>query len=191
MARALNRYGSASSAGAKHGDGASTPLESCKPAGARRSAPEGVRHRDGEPVRREDAGGAQSPGSGGSERMPTQTLWAFRVMLSACQNQTSISASLLCHSQENSQGQYLNRPIMFGVLTQPPGNRQHPALVGGQSPQNVVSQIGCGFGHPAGGTSGIDAAASVRSDGKNIVIALGASSSSKTPGEDAAVEVAK
>ncbi len=64
-------------------------------------------------------------------------------------------------AQENAQRQRLDRGIMFEVITQPLGNRQHP-LADRQRWNNVVGQMGGGFDHPPGVTSGTDAAAFAR-----------------------------
>jgi hypothetical protein len=60
--------------------------------------------------------------------MPSQTHCSLSVMLNACQNQasTSIRVSLLYHCQENAQRQRLDHRIVFEVIAQPLGNRQHP-----------------------------------------------------------------
>ena len=70
-------------------------------------------------------------------------------------------ASLLHHAQENAHRQRLDRRIVFEVITQPLGNRQHP-LANWPSRKNVVGQVGGGFDHPPGVSSGTDTTALAR-----------------------------
>jgi hypothetical protein len=78
---------------------------------------------------------------------------------------------------------------VFEGIAQPLGNRQHP-LADRQPRKNVVGQMGGGFDHPPGVTSGTDAATFARPGDEKIVTALGASSAGKTIGENPAVEIA-
>jgi len=64
-------------------------------------------------------------------------------------------------AQKNAQRQRLDRPIMFEVITQPPGNRQH-SLTNRQSWKNVVGQVGGSFDHSPGVASGTDTTALAR-----------------------------
>ena len=91
-------------------------------------------------------------------------------------------------AQENAQRQRLDRPIMFEVITQPLGNRQHP-LTDWQSRKNVVGQVGRSFDHPPGVASRTDATALARAGDEKIVTALGASSAGKAMRENPAFEI--
>ena len=63
---------------------------------------------------------------------------------------------LVHDAQENAQRHHLDRRIEFEVITQALGNRQH-SLADRQRRNNVVGQMGSGFDHSPGVTSGIDA----------------------------------
>jgi len=78
----------------------------------------------------------------------------------ACRR-AGVAQGLVHNAQENAQRQRLDRPIMFEVIAQPLGNRQHP-LTDRQSRKNVVGQVGGGFDHPPGVAGGTDTTAFAR-----------------------------